>query len=43
MDIIKKYKQVKKLIKKSSSIFIMGHKGLDLDAIGSALALYKII
>lgn len=43
MDILKKYKQVKKLIKKSSSIFIMGHKGLDLDAIGSALALYKII
>jgi len=43
MDIIKKYKQVKKLIKKSSNIFIMGHKGLDLDAIGSALALYKLI
>lgn len=43
MDIIKKYKQVKKLIKKSSNIFIMGHKGLDLDAIGSALAIYNLV
>lgn len=43
MHITKKYKQLKRLIKKSSTIFIMGHRGLDLDAIGSALAIYKLI
>lgn len=43
MDIIKKYRYVRKKIKKASNIFIMGHKGLDLDAIGSALAFYNLV
>lgn len=36
-------KQIKKFIKKHKTIFIMGHKNLDLDAIGSALGMYSIV
>lgn len=39
---MKSIKRIKQLIKKSSNVFIMGHKNLDLDAIGSSLGMYKI-
>lgn len=37
----KKFEAINRFIKKSDSVFIMGHKDLDLDAIGSALAMYQ--
>ncbi len=36
------FKAINRFIRHSSSIFIMGHKDLDLDAIGSALAIYQL-
>jgi len=36
------FKAMNRLMKKTDSIFIMGHKDLDLDAIGSALAIYQL-
>lgn len=41
MNKYKKFKAINRLIKRSDQIFIMGHKDLDLDAIGSALACYQ--
>ena len=35
-------KDIKKLIKKSDNVFIIGHKGLDLDAIGSCIGIAAI-
>ena len=43
MQIMDKKKEFDKLIDESTSIFIMGHKYLDLDAIGSAIGIYKYI
>lgn len=43
MTLIDKKKEIDKLIAKSSSVFIMGHKYLDLDAIGSAIGMYEYI
>jgi len=43
MNILRKYRQVRKMLKKSTNVFIMSHKNLDLDAIGSALALYNLV
>lgn len=42
MDKIQKFKKFNQMIKKSDSIFIMGHKDLDLDAIGSAIGIYEL-
>ena len=42
MVIIKERNKVKRLIKKSKKIFLMGHKDLDLDAFGSSIGLYLI-
>ena len=41
MKIIESYKQINKLIKECSSVFIVGHKDLDLDALGACLAIYN--
>jgi len=35
-------KRIKKIIKKSDNVFIMGHKNLDLDAIGSCVGVTSI-
>ena len=35
-------KKIKKIIKKSDNIFVMGHKNLDLDAIGSCVGITSI-
>lgn len=43
MEIVKKRKELLKRIKHSKKIFIMAHKNLDLDALGSSIGLYKIL
>lgn len=43
MTLIDAKEQIEKLIEESSSIFIMGHKYLDLDAIGSAIGIYEYL
>ena len=43
MEIVKKRKELIKRIKKSKRIFIMAHKNLDLDALGSSIGVYKIL
>ena len=43
MEIIKKRKKFKKLINSAKRIFLMAHKNLDLDALGSSIGLYKIL
>ena len=41
MEIIEKSKEIKKLISNSSSVYILGHRYLDLDALGSAIGMYE--
>ena len=43
MKLIEKKKEFKKKITKSKTIFIMAHKDLDLDALGSSIGLYFIL
>lgn len=43
MGIIDKAKELRKIIKKHEVVFIVGHKDLDLDAIGSALGMSYIV
>lgn len=39
----KMYKKLKKLIKGSKNIFLMNHKNLDLDALGSSIGMYSLL
>ena len=41
MKIVESYKQINKLINSCSNIFVVGHKDLDLDALGACLAIYN--
>ena len=43
MTILENRNELKSKIQKSSSIFIMGHKHLDLDAFGAAIGMYTYI
>lgn len=43
MTLIDKKREIDRCIKSASSIYIMGHKYLDLDAIGSAIGIYEYI
>ena len=43
MAIIKEKSKLMKMIKKSKKIFIMAHKNIDLDALGSSVGLYNIL
>lgn len=43
MEIIKKRKQLNKKIHHAKKIFLMAHKDLDLDALGSSIGLYTIL
>lgn len=43
MKIIDGYKQINKLILDSSNVFIVGHKDLDLDALGACIAMYNYV
>lgn len=41
MKIIDNYKKINKLVENCSNIFIVGHKDLDLDALGACLGIYN--
>jgi len=43
MSILERAKELRKVIKKHEVVFIVGHKDLDLDAIGSALGMSYIV
>lgn len=43
MELIKHREELNKLIDTSSNVFIMGHKDLDLDAIGASLGIYEYL
>lgn len=43
MGIINQRKELRKEIKKSNTIFLMAHKDMDLDALGSCVGLYTIL
>ena len=43
LKINEKKKELKKLIRGAKTIFIMAHKNLDLDALGSSIGLYSIL
>ncbi len=43
MKIIDQYKKINKLIEEASSIFVVGHKDLDLDALGACLSMYSYV
>lgn len=43
MKIKDKYKNINKTINSASTVFVVGHKELDLDALGAALAMYQYV
>lgn len=43
MLIVDYNKKIKRLIKKSDEVYIMGHKHIDLDALGSCLGMYEYV
>ena len=43
MGIIKERRKINKAIRKAKTIFLMGHKNLDLDALGSQIGMYMIL
>lgn len=43
MGIIQKRRIINKLVKKSKNIFLMAHKDLDLDALGSCIGMYMLL
>ncbi len=43
MLIVEKKKELRRELRKSNNIFIMAHKNLDLDAIGSSIGMYNIL
>ena len=43
MSIIRERKKVMKLVKPAKTIFLMGHRDLDLDAIGSCVGMYMLL
>lgn len=43
MGIIKQRKELKRALRRSKTIFLMAHKDLDLDALGSSIGLYTIL
>ncbi len=43
MDIIKEVKNTKRIFKKKTNVFLMAHKHLDLDALGSCVGFYEIL
>ena len=43
MSIIRERRKLNKLVKKSKTIFLMAHKNLDLDALGSCIGLYRLL
>ena len=43
MSIIEKKRTFNKMIRQSKTIFLMGHKDLDLDALGSSIGISMIL
>ena len=43
MEIVKNKRKSNKYLKKANNIFIMAHKDLDLDALGSSIGMYTIL
>lgn len=43
MEIVKNKRKLNKYLKKANNIFIMAHKDLDLDALGSSIGMYTIL
>lgn len=43
MKIIDKYKKINKIIDSASNVYLIGHKDLDLDALGASLAMYYYV
>jgi c-di-AMP phosphodiesterase-like protein len=43
MKIVEQYQKINKCIDESSSVFIVGHADLDLDALGASLAMYSYV
>ena len=43
MEILNYKEKLNEMIEKSSNVFIMGHKYIDLDAIGSAIGMYEYV
>ena len=43
MKLIERKKELRKKIKSAKTVFIMAHKDLDLDALGSSIGLYIIL
>ena len=43
MEIIKERKKLNRAIRHAKKIFLMGHKNLDLDALGSQIGMYMVL
>ena len=43
MELLKNINKINKMIETSSNVFIMGHKFLDLDAIGASISIYEYV
>ena len=43
MSIISERRKINRLIRKSKTIFLMAHKNLDLDALGSSIGMLKYL
>ncbi len=43
MKIADQYVKINQIIEKASNVFVVGHKDLDLDAIGGSLAIYNFV
>ena len=41
MELLKNINKINKMIETSNNVFIMGHKFLDLDAIGASISIYE--
>ena len=43
MKLTEKRKEIKQMLRHAKTVFIMAHKDLDLDALGSSIGLYFIL
>lgn len=43
MKIVDKYKRINEMLNEASTVFVVAHKDLDMDAVGASLAMYQYI
>ena len=43
MSIINERKKINKVVNKAKTVFLMAHKDLDLDALGSSIGMYMLL